>query len=752
MPNVLWTDLKGLKPPKLDKAVEIREAAFIKKLRQDDTADGLRIKPMTDAADPRARTGRVTQGWRAVLFRFDSSEGVRTYVYAGTWPHDEGNMLAKTRRLEGNPINGIAQIVDVAFPVQPVHYEPGTDSAAAPVSYLESTYNYSLADLTDVLGFDEASARALLAATTREEVTDVAERFPNTWQQLAALGLAFGDELGKIRTDLGFDAAPDADELAQLSEDDRILRALEHPAAKMQFTYIDSDESLRRIIEEGDFGSWRVFLHPEQDRYATGSWNGPYRLSGGAGTGKTVVLLHRARHLMRRNPEASVVLTTYTRALAENLKRDLARLDPDLPLASALGERGILIRGVDQLSAMVRARAGKGFGAAAAAVVGETIGYAKSMIGNHDQWASAMHAAAPELPPDLLNESFFEHEYVQVVLPARVTDAEEYFAIRRPGRKVALDRRKRIEVWRTIEEYRRQLRGANELTWAELASIASVWLDSVGDSERAIVDHLLVDEAQDLVPSHWQLLRSLVRPGADDLFVAEDSHQRIYGEHVVLLRYGIPIRGRSRRLTLNYRTTEENLQYALGVLAGAEYLDPEGDEVALSGYRSSRRGPTPRVLACADADELHGGIAQLIRSWIDDDVDPATIAVLARGNTAAAKVRAELGHRGVHLNHIKAPSVNGDKPVTLTMHTAKGQEFSRVVLYDVSDGVMPNPLMLASAPADEIEDVLLRERSLLYVAASRARDELVVSWAGEPSSLLGRGEAPRAVGVPNARD
>lgn len=738
MPNVLWTDIKGLKPPKLDKAIQQREFAFIQKLRQDDTADGLRIKPMTDAADPRARTGRVTQGWRAVLFRFDSSDGVRTYVYAGTWPHDEGNELAKTKRLEGNPVNGIAQIVDVVFPTQQVHYEPVPMNRAAPGSYLQSTYNYSLDDLVDVLGFDETSARSLLAATSREGVTDLAERFPNSWQQLAALGLAFGDELGKIRADLGIDGAPSVDDLAQLTEDDRILRALEHPAAKMQFTYIDSDESLRRIIEEGDFGAWRVFLHPEQERYATVSWNGPYRLSGGAGTGKTVVLLHRARHLMHRNPEASVVLTTYTRALADNLRRDLVRLDSDLPLASELGERGILIRGVDQLSTMVRSRGGKGFGAAAAAVLGEPIGPAKSIIGNHDQWASALHAADPDLPADLLNESFFEHEYVQVVLPARVTDAEDYFAIRRPGRKVALDRRKRVEVWRAIEAYRRQLRQAGEITWAELASIASVWLDSLGETEGALVDHLLIDEAQDLVPSHWQMLRSLVRPGADDMFIAEDSHQRIYGQHVVLLRYGIPIRGRSRRLTLNYRTTEENLQYALGVLEGAEYLDPEGEELALSGYRSARRGPMPRALPAGDLDQLHREIAGSIRTWLNDGVDPETIAVLARSNSQAEEVCNALNQYGVHLNHIKTPSTSGGKPVALTMHTSKGMEFSRVVLYNVSDGVMPNPAVLAKAPADELEDVLLRERSLLYVAASRARDELVVSWAGEPSSLIGR--------------
>ncbi len=266
MPNVLWTDVKGLKPPKLDKMVELRETAFIKKLRVSDTSDGLRIKPMQGAADPRARTGRVSEGWRAVLFRLDGSDGVRTYVYAGTWPHDEGIQIAKSRVLQGNPVNGIGEFIDTSMTEWSPAAENLVVAQASTVSFLTTNFNYSKSDLVDVLGFDAPAADALLGVADEDELLSVAAAFPNAWQQHAALALGLGHELGKIRLELGIDAAPEAE--PHETEDDRILRSLRHPAAKMQFTFIESDEALERIIEGGDFGAWRVFLHPEQQRYA----------------------------------------------------------------------------------------------------------------------------------------------------------------------------------------------------------------------------------------------------------------------------------------------------------------------------------------------------------------------------------------------------------------------------------------------------------------------------------------------------
>lgn len=737
MPTIVFTKLKN---QPTDKALQAKIFTFIQKLTNDDTSPGLHIEKMNHAADSRARTARVDGGWRAVLYKLDSRGADRTYLYAGTWEHDEAIIRAQTIKLGVNDVNGVVELIEAAEPT--VRVAPSAPGAAgpaateAPVSFLSSSYNYVLTDLMDELGFDAPTAALLIGATSEDELIDVVDDLENAWQQTAGLGLAVGDSLDKIRADLALAAPRPSAATVDLTEDERILDALTSGASRMQFTFIRSDDELRRIIDDGDFGTWRVFLHPEQERYARGHWNGPFRLSGGAGTGKTVVLLHRARALALGSPRSSTVLCTYTRALGDNLSRDLDHLDPDVPRATAIGGAGVLVRGVDQLVVAVRDLATEDFESASADIFGVEVDRHGSLRSNDHGWQDAIDAVRPELPEEVLAPSFFVGEYLQVVLPSRITTRDEFLTVRRPGRGAALDRRKRDAVWRVIERYRADARTLGTISWAELAAVAAAWLDRHPDLPAAHADHVLVDEGQDLTPSQWQFLRALAKQGTDDLFIAEDSHQRIYGQHVVLSRYGIAITGRARRLTLNYRTTAQNLQYALAVLRGATYVDPEGGEESVTGYRSARRGPSPLLLgAASDSDQLHD-VGGLVRAWLHDGVEPASVAILTRTNDRATAVRDSLSRQGIAVDHLKTATESGEKPRVLTMHTAKGMEFSRVILFDVSDGAIPLPWMLKNAAPADRDDVMVRERSLLYVAASRARDELVITWRQAPSSLL----------------
>ena len=743
MPNIVFTKLK--KQP-TDKAVQAKIFAFIQKLTDDDTTLGLHIEKMMHAVDPRARTARVDQGWRAVLYRLDTNGADRTYLYAGTWEHDTAIARARTIRLNVNDVNGVLELIETATAPAPTS-APGVEQKAvahlastpSSNSFLTSSYNYTLADLTDQLGFDELTARRLLEAASESDLIDAIDALENAWQQTAGLGLAVGDSLDKIQADLDLGATP-AVPAADLTEDERILEALSNPASKMQFAFVSNDDDLRRIIEDGDFGAWRVFLHPEQERYAHGHWNGPFRLTGGAGTGKTVVLLHRARQLHDLQPKASVVLTTYTRALGENLGRDLDRLDPDVHRADGIGAPGVLVRGVDQLVVAIRDLAGAGFAAAGAEIFGRIVGTDCTLRSNDHGWQEAIQAIRPDLPEEVLAPSFFAGEYLQVVLPARVTTRDEYLTVRRPGRGAALDRKKRDAVWRVIEQYRADGQRDRRLSWAELAAVATAWLDQHPDLPSAHADHVLVDEGQDLSPTQWQFLRALARPGRDDLFIAEDTHQRIYGRHVVLSRYGIAITGRARRLTLNYRTTAQNLQYALSVLRGSTYVDPEGGEEGVSGYRSARRGPSPELYGSPTDTEQIRVVGDLVERWLADGADPSSIAVLTRTNDRATAVKDALDRRGIAADQLKSAADAGDRPKVLTMHTAKGMEFSRVILFDVSEGAMPPSWLLKNAAPADREDILVRERSLLYVASTRARDVLAITWRGSVSELLSSGE------------
>ncbi len=324
-----------------------------------------------------------------------------------------------------------------------------------------------------------------------------------------------------------------------------------------------------------------------------------------------------------------------------------------------------------------------------------------------------------------------------VVLPARVTTRDEYLTARRPGRGVALDRKKRLAVWSVVEGYRSRASIEGSLDFAEAAAIAATFLERRAAAQgKRLFDHVLVDGGQDLTPSHWQFLRALVDPHADDLFIAEDSHQRIYGQRVVLGRYGIRIVGRSQHLKLNYRTTAQTLLYAVGVLQGDDFVDLEDAPESSGHYRSARSGPSPRLVECATLTEELNAAAKTVNEWLGDGVVPETVGILVRDAQQAGQVSRGLADRGVEVRLVDQGALRPGQPLVMTMHRAKGMEFARVLLFGINERLMPAEYLLRDLTEADRADALTRERSLLYVAATRARDELVISTSGHRSEFL----------------
>lgn len=738
---VLASNSKAM--PKLDGSIKNKVWAFIEKLSADHKSPGLHIEPIKGAVDKRVRTGRVDLNFRAILFKVDDKFGDDpTFIYMGTWPHDEANKLAERSKLQINPINGVLEGIigeldgtdDRKKRVVVPDHSGELDRAlkTAPQGYLAGL-GFTLEDLTDRLGIDPAAASEALTAVDEDAVMLIAERAVG-WQGGALLDLATGTSIDDIRIKYGLsDAAVDEN----LDEDEQILKALEQPASKMQFAFIEDNDELRRAIESDDFAAWRVFLHPEQRTYAEKNYNGAFRLSGGAGTGKTVVAIHRARNLALANPDARIVLTTYNKTLAQSLKSDLQLLDPTLRIAEKPGEPGVYVGGIDALGYAVLRQATN-----LAETAQSVLGYASlDSINSRTRssvWRNVVAEAATGLDPKMATPSFLENEYVAVILANRVTTLEQYVKAARPGRGVRLSRPQRIAVWKLVEAYRRQARMDGTLSYAEVLALAAESLRLRTDAGADhLVDHVIVDEAQDLHATHWALLRDLVAEGSNDLFISEDSHQRIYGQPVVLGRLGIKIVGRSRRLTLNYRTTAQNLHFAVSILSGAEYKDLEQDDESTAGYRSARRGPAPELVECDSAADELDEVASQVKSWIAKGVEPSSIAVLTRSEAVRDQFVRALGERDVASRALDDKPVAGDCVQVLTMHRSKGMEFSRVILAGVDDAHVPSSASLKSVPDEEQAEALLRERSLLYVAASRARDELIVTWSGKRSELLG---------------
>ncbi len=359
------------------------------------------------------------------------------------------------------------------------------------------------------------------------------------------------------------------------------------------------------------------------------------------------------------------------------------------------------------------------------------------------RWQDAAEAAGPGLPASLRSQAFLEAEYTHVVLPRAITTREAFYRVRRAGRGVALDRARRSAVWDAVEAYRAQARAAGTVDFAEAATIAAAYLRREGSTGgKFIADHVLVDEGQDLGPAHWQLLRALADEHPDDLFIAEDSHQRIYGQRVVLSQFGIRIVGRSQRLTLNYRTTAQNLAFAIRTLEGGTFVDLEEEQDISSDYRSARSGPAPQMIPCTSLGDQLDRAAGLVAEWVGSTDAPETIAVLVREQRQRDRVVAGFAERGVTIRAVDREHIKPGQPVAMTMHRAKGTEFSKVLLFGVSKDAIPRPLRGEQHDEDIRSDALLRERSLLYVAATRARDELALSWNGEPTQFIAQSPAP----------
>lgn len=744
---------------KIDGSIKNRVLDFLQKLQLDDTTPGLHIEPMKQARDRRARTGRVTDEWRAVLFRIDGKAGTH-YVYYGTWHHNEAIKIARSTVLTMNLSLGVPEFEDWGLPGEPesggghqsevpeaptvekpVEPEPGEESGEVTgqegadvvpgwVNRLPEVWTAER--LTAEAGIRAEGAERALGSGTLGELNAVIDSLPEA-QGLVLLGLANGEELTEIREELGLTRlAAAGGARAETTEDETLDRALRDTAVGFVFVG-ESPRELKDAFESLDIDRWRVFLHPEQRKYVTGRWKGSYRLSGGAGTGKTVVLVHRARDLHAEDPGSRLLLTTFTRTLADALAQQVKRLDPELPQVP-MGTTGLTIAGMDQVAAkVVGSASARELEDARAAVLGRGQNALSQRLGQtKDAWLAAVDISGPQAAEALLEPTFLEQEYISVVLAHGVAEEKDYLRASRQGRGTALNRAARKELWKVFAQFRRTNQMSDAVTYPEMAALAAAVLRSRAErGDRLPFDHVLVDEAQDFHAAHWLLLRALVAEGPDDLFIAEDSHQRIYGQKVPLSRFGIQIRGRSRRLRLNYRTTAENLAYAVTLLEGGDFTDME-DEAEQSGdYRSVRSGPVPRVVRADDvAGELQA-VVDAVGAWLADKVSPEAVAVLVRSGQTIQRVASALDAAEIRNGSpAKGDTAGRGKVTVMTMHSAKGMEFERVVVMGGDSASATSRFGVDRLPEAEQQDALLRERSLHYVAATRARDELVVTTSG----------------------
>jgi len=526
--------------------------------------------------------------------------------------------------------------------------------------------------------------------------------------------------------------------LAEYAKLDKTCRAAwrsRSPSTLTVVTLVSEPEALQLILAH-PFAAWHTFLHPSQREIAyKPTYKGPAQVTGGPGTGKTVTVLHRAAFLathavmapsaderrvasqvfMPERGDRPILLTTFNGNLAETLHAQLDLFIQDVSVRSR-----IEVLNVDRLAyGIVKQARG------APVIADERV--------LRVRWAEAAADAQLAFTP-----AFLKNEWEQVILAQDLHTEQAYLTCPRTGRRRPLSKAQRSQVWEAVQQVTGKLAAARESTHLQLADEAARLLRQPGAPRYR---HILVDEAQDLHPSQWRLLRAAVAPGPDNLFLAADPHQRIYDNRVSLASLQISVRGRSRRLSLNYRTTQEILAWAVPLLGEDPVTGLDGEADSLLGYRSPIHGQRPQQRVAATRDEEFVFLAKRIRSWVATGIEPNAIGVAARSAGLVWEAREALKAAGittVPLNSRVGPAVRAG-----TMHMMKGLEFQAVAVIGVEQGLVPDPAAVTPESEDAIAHAqdLQRERCVLFVACTRARDQLYVSGTGQPSTFLPAREA-----------
>lgn len=415
------------------------------------------------------------------------------------------------------------------------------------------------------------------------------------------------------------------------------------------------------------------------------------------------------------NCTPTVLLTTYTTALAAALRENLALLLD--------GDRSLLDR-VEVTTVNAYAHQ----------VVTRLDGRAPSPIGDREERQLWQRVAQTLGLP--WTEQFLAQEYRHVILAQDLRDLNAYRAASRRGRGSALPPARRERLWPAVERFTSLLRDRGATTHLGVCARAAELLARSAPE----FGHVVVDEAQDLHPAQWRVLRAAVTPGSDDVFITGDPHQRIYDSKVSLGSLGISVAGRTNRLRINYRSTEEILAWSTGILSPVvvDDLGGEGSDT-LAGYRSLLHGRRPHVEGYGSEQAEVAALVERVEHWIAQGIRPSEIGVCARFNLLIDKVYDKLAVAKVPVVRVKGnPGPDAEGVRLATMHAMKGLEFRCVAVLGVTASAVPFAREVTPAGVDALqhESDMLRERCLLFVACTRAREALAVSWSGSPSSFL----------------
>lgn len=668
----------------------VKQAAFDLHMHMDslDNAPaGLRIHKLDNCKDPNFWSVSANMDIRIIIHR---TEGSILLCYVDH--HDKAYRWAEKRKLETHPTTGAAQLVEIREIQRDEHSQPAPFqyTSDAPKLFSEVAESQLLS-----YGVPEECIAAVQSVATEDELVDLIDLLPSE----AAEALL---EIHEGKTPKPAKQAP------------ANSNPFNHPDAMRRFRILEDIEALERALDY-PWDKWTLFLHPSQQELVEREFKGPARVTGSAGTGKTIVALHRAMHLVSQNDDKRVLLATYSSLLANVLRERSKRLISEKRQLS-LGER-LEVYSVREIAArLYKANLGH------------------FQLVTEDQLnqllAEAARAEETEYSPRFLMD-----EWSYLIDAQQLTSWETYRDAKRTGRKSRLSESKRQHLWSIFHRVWRSLEQQGLITEATMYTRLA---EKLLQQNRVIFDHVLIDEAQDLTIPQLKLIAALGQNRPDSLFFAGDLGQRIFQPGFSWKALGIDLRGRSSTLKINYRTSHQIRRQADRLLDN-EISDTDGNIDDRSGTISLFNGPDPVIELFDDEAEENQFVGDKIREWLDSNIAAEEIGLIVRSPGQFHRAQAALRIANADFNTMsRAMEWVTDKVSLCTMHLAKGLEFKCVLLMACDDDVLPLSERIDAVMGDEqaMKEVDDTERHLLYVACTRARDELVITSAGMASDYL----------------
>jgi len=667
-----------------DEQKAVKTTAF--DLQTNPAHPSLKLHRLNKAKDKNFWSVRAGSDIRLIVHRGESALAL---VYVDH--HDKAYAWAERRKLERHPTTGAAQLVEIRETVEEIRVPRYVEvEAPAPVQ----PPLFSDVSEEDLLGFGVPpewidDVRRVSEAEFMELVDHLPEEAAEALLELATGG----------RPQLAV-ALPEAD-------------PYEHPDAQRRFRVVSDVEELERALEY-PWERWMVFLHPAQRDIVERDYGGPARVSGSAGTGKTIVAIHRAVFLARTNPDARVLLTTYSDTLAAALARRLELLIGNEP---RVRER-IEVHSIGEVGRrLYRAHGGGEPRIASREVADGFLAEASAEVGSHR-----------------FRQNFLLTEWEQVVDAWQLRTWEDYRDVRRLGRKTGLPEEQRAILWSIFERVGERLAREDLVTEFGLFTRLSELLQSHAGRPY---DFVVVDEAQDMGIAHLRFFATLAEDRANALFFAGDLGQRIFQQPFSWRALGVDIRGRSRTLRVNYRTSHQ-IRQAADRLLDPEQTDADGVVESRTGTVSVFNGVPPEIRVLEDEQAEVDAVVAWVSDRVSEGLVPGELGVFVRSEAEIGRATRTVEAAGVPFVVLDERVQPGrDKASVSTMHLAKGLEFRAVVVMACDDEVLPSQARIDTiADSADLEDVYKTERHLLYVACTRARDHLLVTGVAPGSEFL----------------